>query len=189
VATYGRDGDYFRFYDINPAVVDLATSRFTYLHDSPADFDIVLGDARISLERETAQNFDVLILDAFSGDAIPVHLLTREAFEIYLRHLKPGGILAVHTTNESLDLSPVVWQVARHFGLAIARIKDERTDQFGILRSEWHLLTFDEAFLESPEIGDSAEPDPASPAEQQRKYADFRMWTDNYSNLFQVFYK
>jgi hypothetical protein len=184
VAAYGKEGDTFRFYEINPAVADLAESHFTYLADSPAHHEIVLGDARISLERESPQDFDIIILDAFSGDAVPVHLLTREAFEIYLRHLRPGGVLAVHTTNESLDLAPVVWKAARHFGLGVARIEDDKKGQFGILRSDWFLLTEDESFLQVPTVQDRA--DPLAPREEE--LASFRMWTDNYSNLFQLLY-
>src|SRR5712671_212232 len=124
VAAFGQPGDYIRFYEINPAVTKIATQPngfFTYLRDTPAKVDIIPGDARLSMEREVAngdlQKFDVLIVDAFAGDAIPVHLLTREAIEIYLRELSPNGVLAIHISNRYLDLRPVVHELAERFKL------------------------------------------------------------------------
>ncbi len=129
IAAYGLSGDYFRFYEINPAVTKIAAGQngyFSYLRDSRAQIDIVPGDARLSMERElaigTPQSFDVLVLDAFSGDAIPVHLLTIEAFEVYLRELNPDGVLAIHVTNRYLDLQPVIREIANHFGMRSGRI-------------------------------------------------------------------
>ncbi|HLJ15492.1 MAG TPA: fused MFS/spermidine synthase, partial [Bryobacteraceae bacterium] len=122
VAVYGGPGDVFRFYEINPQVLQVARSLFTYLRETPAHVDVTLGDARLSLESEPAQGFDVLIVDAFSGDAIPVHLLTKEAFALYLRHLKPGGILAVHVSNQFLELAPVVQQLAAFYRYPALRI-------------------------------------------------------------------
>ena len=116
LASYGRPQDWFRFYDINPRVVQIANTQFTFLHDCPATHDVVLGDARLSLEREPSQQFDVLAVDAFAGDSIPIHLLTEEAFRLYFRHLKPGGVLAVHVTNLYLDLQPVVALSAQAVG-------------------------------------------------------------------------
>ena len=101
IASYGRAGDYYRIYEINPLVLEVARREFTYLLDCPAKVDVVLGDARLSLEREPSQQFDVLAVDAFSGDAIPVHLLTLETFRLYFRHLRPDGILAVHVSNSA----------------------------------------------------------------------------------------
>ena len=112
MAAYGRKGDYVRFYDINPLVVDVARNEFWFLSGTKAGVGVALGDARISLEREMPQNFDVLVIDAFSSDAIPVHLLTLEAFAQYLRHLKEGGAIAVHVSNRYLDLEPVVAKAA-----------------------------------------------------------------------------
>src|SRR5439155_19312438 len=117
-----RSSDLFRFYDINSDVIELARSEFTFLRDSRAKVEVALGDARLSLEREPAQNFDVLALDAFSSDAIPVHLLTVEAFKTYLRHLKPGVVLAVHISNRYLDLVPVLQQAARHLSLELRQV-------------------------------------------------------------------
>src|SRR2546422_4110843 len=112
-------------YEINPEVKRLATSRFTYLSNCLGRVEVVLGDARLSMEREEPQAFDLLVLDAFSSDAIPVHLLTREAFELYQRHLRSGGIIAVHISNHYLDLEPVVVNVAKHFGFKLALIDFE----------------------------------------------------------------
>ena len=108
LAYYGAKGDVYRFYDINPAVMTIAQRDFTYLQDSDATIELVLGDARLSLEREPPQQFDVLVIDAFSSDAIPVHLITAEALGVYLRHMKPGGVIAFHVTNRFLNLVPVV---------------------------------------------------------------------------------
>jgi SAM-dependent methyltransferase len=108
IAAYGRPGDLFDFYEINPQVSSLATSRFTYLAGCRGNWKITEGDARLALERQAPQHFDLIALDAFNSDSIPVHLLTREAFNTYLRHLKPDGILAIHTSNHFLKLDPVV---------------------------------------------------------------------------------
>src|SRR5439155_26295966 len=102
----------YRFYEINPLVEPVARPRFTFLRDSQAAVEIVIGDARLSLDREPDRHFDTLILDAFSGDSIPVHLLTAEAFDLYFRHLKSDGVLAVHVSNRYLDLSLIVAGVA-----------------------------------------------------------------------------
>src|SRR5258708_40362705 len=108
LAAYGRPGDVFHFYEINPRVEEVAGRFFTFLGQSHAKTEMVTGDARLSLEAEPSQGFDLLAVDAFSGDAIPVHLLTKEAFALYLRHLNRGGILAIHTSSTYLDLAPVV---------------------------------------------------------------------------------
>ncbi|MCH8218993.1 MAG: fused MFS/spermidine synthase, partial [Planctomycetes bacterium] len=117
LAAYGREGDVIRFYEIDPQVFRFAEKLFSYLKDSEADVEVVPGDARLSLEREASQNSDLLVLDAFSGGAVPVHLLTKEAFEVYLRHLNPDGVLAVHITNIHLDLAPVVRRLGEAFHL------------------------------------------------------------------------
>ena len=179
LAAYGRTGDTFRFYEINPAVRRLATSRFTYVADSAARCDVVLGDARLSLEREPPEEYDVLALDAFSGDAIPVHLLTEEAFQIYQRHLKPDGVLAVHTSNRFVDLEPVVLGLAAHFGLGAVVINDENkggSEEFS--ESTWILLSRDRNFLDRGAIRSASAPPQSKSAR--------RLWTDDYSNLFSI---
>src|SRR5437867_1373560 len=133
MAAFGRAGDAVRIYEINSAVQRLATSKFTYLSNSPAKVEVALGDARLSMEREPSQNFDLLALDAFSGDAIPVHLLTQEAFALYARHLKTNGIIAVHISNRYLNLDPVLLNVAHHFDYKLAVIdyeEDEEADEW-----------------------------------------------------------
>ena len=147
LATYADKGDMIRFYDINPEVLRLAGpgGYFTYLQDCPAKWDVVLGDARLSLERELeageAQRFDVLVLDAFSSDAIPAHLLTQEAFDLYLKHLRgPESVLAVHISNKVLDLRPVIWGIAQHFGLSAAFIENSGDDKI-TCSSDWMLLS------------------------------------------------
>jgi len=141
-----------------------------------------LGDARISLERELAdghpQNFDVLVLDTFSSDSIPVHLVTKEAFDLYLKHLAPDGIIAAHISNRHLDLQPVFWQLAKYYGLQIKSVNYPGDDQGGY-PTDWLLLTRDPALLEIPGI--------ASHAVDMSGYStDLKLWTDDYSNLFQI---
>jgi SAM-dependent methyltransferase len=178
LAAYGRAGDLFRFYDINPKVVELAHSEFSFLEDSPARVEVVLGDARLSLEREPDQNFDILALDAFSSDAIPVHLLTIEAFRAYLRHLKPGGILAVHISNRYLDLVPVVQQAARNLKLEIRQVENDDDDDAGVYRSDWMLLSASAAAFEGNSLKEAAERIDTEPR--------VRLWTDDYSDLYRI---
>jgi hypothetical protein len=193
IAAWGAKGDTIRFYEINPEVKRFAETDFTYLKDTPAQTEVVLGDARISLEREEPQRFDVLVLDAFSGDAIPVHLLTKEAFEIYLKHLLPGGVIAVHLSNAYLDLWPVVFLAADHFGLGKVLIQDYRAGdlddenpaqaqldrEHGLKSSTWVLVTRNQEFLESKTVKE-AESDP------EESHPGVRLWTDDDTNLFRI---
>jgi SAM-dependent methyltransferase len=178
LAAYGRPGDVFRFYDINPKVVELARSEFSFLKDSPAKVEVQLGDARLSLEREPKWDFDVLALDAFSSDAIPVHLLTVEAFRAYLRQLRPGGVLAVHISNRYLDLVPVVQQAARRLSLELRQVDSDDDDDAGVYRSDWLLLSASPAAFEGPLLKGAA----------QRIDAEARvgLWTDDYSDLYRI---
>jgi hypothetical protein len=184
LAAYGRRGDTVRFYEINPQVIRLARgedSPFSYLGDTRARVEIALGDARLSLEQELArgarQNFDVLAVDAFSSDSIPVHLLTREALGTYLAHLNPrDGILAIHVSNRYLELTPVVRRLAEHFGLDMAVVE---SDEVGITwRSTWVLLAHRHRTLAAPAIARAALQKLDPPAS--------RLWTDDYSNLFRA---
>ncbi len=177
LAVYGSKGDVYRFYDINPAVLDLAQHRFTFLRDSDATIELALGDARLSLEREPPQRFDVLVVDAFSSDAIPVHLITSEAVAIYRRHLAPGGVLAFHVTNRFLDLVPVVDALARANDLRAIHIADPGEDVLSS-RSDWVLLSTDGALLAKSDLADHAAP--------IRDRPDWRLWTDAFNNLVQV---
>jgi spermidine synthase len=175
LAAYGRNGDFFRFYDINPLVEKIARNRFTYLRETPAKVDVVLGDARLSLEAEPPQNYDVMVVDAFSGDAIPVHLLTREAIQLYLRHLRPDGILAVHVSNQFLNLPPVVQQEAESAGLNSVLVASEGDDDIGVYNADWVLVTNNADFLGLQQVsagGSKIEPLPG-----------LRLWTDDYNSL------
>ena len=175
LAAYGRKGDFFRFYDINPLVEKIAKHRFTYLRETPARVEIVLGDARLSLEGEPAQAYDVIAVDAFSGDAIPVHLLTREAIQLYLHHLRPNGILAVHVSNQYLYLDPVVQQEARYAGLRSLLVSSDGDDDIGVYSADWVLVTNDEDFLRRPEVKDAAS--------DITPVSGLRLWTDDYNSL------
>ncbi len=178
LATYGRAGDAYRFYEINPLVLKLARSEFSFLRDSPAAVTCVLGDARLSLMREAPQQFDLLAVDAFTGDAIPVHLLTREAFELYFRHLKPEGLLAVHISNRYLDLEPVVEQAAAALGKATLKVENDDDEENDICGATWVLVSGRPELFQAPVFkgaGEALKPRPG-----------FRSWTDDYSNLFRV---
>ncbi|MGA3162827.1 MAG: fused MFS/spermidine synthase [Verrucomicrobiota bacterium] len=180
LATYARTGDYVHIYEINPAVLRLATSMFTYLINCHGKVEVTLGDARLSLEREPPQDFDLLALDAFNGDAIPVHLLTQEAFTVYQRHLKPKGILAVHITNRSLDLEPVVINLARRFNYKATIVKDVGTPgKWWIQPSVWMLLSHSEEIINSPTIHLAARP-------LQTNFESIPLWTDDFTSLFQI---
>ena len=153
-AAYGRDGDYLRFYEINPDVIRLATETFTFLKDSPAEINISRSDARLAMECESNQNYDLIVLDAFSSDAVPTHLLTLEAFDVYRKHLSDNGIIAVHISNRHLDLLPVVAGSAVHLGLELVQIE---TDFEGSMfpheaSSNWVILTANEQFLKDREV-------------------------------------
>jgi SAM-dependent methyltransferase len=177
LATYGAKGDVYRFYEINPGVVSVAQRDFTFLKNSDATIELSLGDARLSLEREAPQQFDVLAIDAFSSDAIPVHLITREAVEVYLRHMKPDGVIAFHVTNRYLNLVPVVEAIANELGLQALWFDDPGLEPFGSA-SSWVLLAKDPARLNDPRLTD-----PSSRIETRR---DWRVWTDDFNNLVQV---
>jgi hypothetical protein len=188
IAAYGQPGDLYRFYEINPLVIQLAQGQggyFSFLKDSKAIIDIILGDARLSLESELAagepQGDDVLVLDVFSNDSIPVHLLDEQAFELYLQFLRPDGVLAVHISNGYLDLVPVVWGLADHFRLERAVIEDPGDGHY-TTASTWVLLARDPTALAMPAISSRAKPMAGySPS--------LRLWTDDYSNLFQILKK
>ena len=178
LAAYGRPNDFYRIYEINGLVLQLARSEFSFLADSRATVEVTIGDARLSLEREQPQGFDVLAVDAFSGDSIPVHLLTRQAFELYFRHLKPGGILAVHVSNRYLDLTPVVKLAADHYSMAARLIdSDEDTDK-GVGEATWILVTDRPEVFKRSEFGDATN-------EIQLK-STIRPWTDDYSSVFAI---
>ena len=178
LATYGHLGDRFRFYEINPAVLPIAKNLFTYLRDSPAAITFAEGDARTSLAAEPSQHFDVIVVDAFSGDAIPLHLLTTQAIELYRRHLTPDGILAFHVSNQYLDLAPELAQLARSANMQSRLINTPPVDVNGEFRAEWVLLTANPTFFDQPEVAAVAKPIPLR--------HDLRVWTDDYSTLLPI---
>lgn len=176
LASYAQPGDLFRFYEINPLIEKLARTEFTYLADCRGIVDIVMGDGRLSLERGSDQHYDLLVVDAFSGDAVPVHLLTKQALELYFRHLKKTGILALHITNTHLDLAPVVEKLSRELGKHAVLISNDRDEERKIYNARWALVSSKP--LTSPAIQEAAEDLDSRP--------DLRVWTDDYNNLFQI---
>lgn len=178
LAAWGRSGDRYRFYEINPAVVELARRRFSFLGDSHARIETALGDARLVLEREAAQGFDLLAIDAFSSDSIPAHLITREALAVYRRHLRGGGVVAFHISNRYLDLEPVLLALARDAGVEAWQVDDEPPAQTGLYESDWVLLTRNRRLLDALAAAGHGQP-LASEREP-------RLWTDDHHNLFDV---
>jgi hypothetical protein len=178
LAAYARASDHYRFYDINPLVLQVAATEFTFLRDCYAPHEVVLGDARLMLEKEEPQGFDLLVVDAFSGDAIPVHLLTREAWALYWRHLKPDGVLAVHVSNRYLNLGPVVALGAQANGKHAMMVTYEGTDLDEEAASDWVLVTSRPGFFEEPAIKKAAH--------EIQPIADLRPWTDDYSNVYRI---
>jgi hypothetical protein len=179
LASYCRPSDVFRFYEINPLVFQITTSQFTFYHDCPADKQVLFGDARLTMERQPDQAFDLIAVDAFSSDSIPVHLLTREAFALYFRHLKPDGVLAVHTSNHYLDLVPVCAQHAADMKKRIIVVDDDpENDHDYLFSTTWVLLSSDPTQFEGSEYKHEVA------AAVVRK--DLPTWTDNYSNLFKI---
>jgi len=179
IAAYGKEGGHFTFYEINPEVERQAREYFTYLADCKAKVDVILGDARLTLERLDSRQFDLLVLDAFTGDAVPVHLLTKEAFEIYLGHLKPDGLIAMHISTNHVDLQSVVRRLAAHFQLSTAWIETHRNDAKGIFDSDWIILAKNKKILNHPQIK-------TAKTEYKAPLKDISLWTDNHANLLQV---
>ncbi len=178
LAAYGLPGDVFRFYEINPRVEIIARNVFTYLRESQAKIEIAQGDARLSMEAEPPEHYDVIVVDAFSGDAIPVHLITAEAIQLYQRHLRPGGIIAFHISNQYLDLAPVVKAQADHAGLRAVIISTPDNPDEGAFAADWVLVTANEKFLAIRKVSDaSAEIFPRP---------GLRLWTDDYSSLLPI---
>ncbi|MGD0443191.1 MAG: fused MFS/spermidine synthase [Edaphobacter sp.] len=175
LAAYGHPGDHIRFYEINPLVQPVAQNLFTYLRDSPAQITFVDGDARTSLAHETPQNFDVLAVDAFSSDAIPLHLLTTQAVDLYKKHLAPNGILAFHISNQYLNLAPEIAQLAIAANMQSKLVETAGDDVTGSYRSTWVLLSNSPDFFNRPEIAAAVANTPTLP--------HLRTWTDDYSTL------
>ncbi|MCH8924453.1 MAG: fused MFS/spermidine synthase, partial [Planctomycetes bacterium] len=183
LAAYGQQRDYLRFYEINPEVIRLSDKYFTYCKDTPAKVDVVLGDARIKLEQELAegkgQEFDVLVIDAFSSDSIPMHLLTTQSVELYFEHLKPDGLLCIHISNRFLDLAGVVMGIARELGYPCVMIDTGDDDSQGLNVASWVILTRNWDFLADAIVVDVSRP--CWPVQ-----GDPVVWTDDYGSLWQV---
>lgn len=182
LAVWGRPGDTFRFYEINPNVERIARSEFSFLKESEAHTEVVLGDARVQLERELgeghSQDFDAIVVDAFSGDTIPVHLLTAECAEIYRRHLKPGGLLLLHITNGVLDLDPVARGMAQHLGWKGALLDSPGSLDTGESAARWVALAADASVLERGAMANRASRWPA--------FSKPLEWTDDFASLWHV---
>ena len=182
IAAYSRAGDLFRFYEIDPQVAAVAVTEFSFLKDSPAQTDIVLGDGRLSLEREPVQNYDVMAIDAFSGDSIPMHLITREAMAAYLRHLKPDGVIVFQATNRFVDIAPVVSRLAAEFGMTAVLVSDNPESNDGadywISGTDQIIVTRNARILEAAPI--------KSVAQKLAPHPNFRIWTDDYYNLLRI---
>jgi len=175
LAAYGRKGDTFRFYEINPAVIQAAADDFHFLSDSGADTGVVPGDGRLRLDQEPPHSFDLIVLDAFSDDAIPVHLLTHEAFQLYFARLRPGSPLAIHITNRYLDLNPAIDSLAKVLQKNVLRIHSAGDPEDQTLAADWVVVSDSNATTEK--LRPHVDPSP-------RKLGP--LWTDEYSNLFQV---
>lgn len=176
ISAYARPGDTYRFYEINPMILDIAKTYFFYLKECPAKWDVILGDGRLSLERETAR-FDVIAVDAFSGDSIPVHLLTLEAFREYFHHLKPDGVVAMHVSNKFLSLGGVVAKAAQVLQKDAILIASADDNFSGAYQADWVMLASDPSVLQRKEwhVPQRMLLEPAS-----------ELWTDDYSNLLGI---
>jgi hypothetical protein len=177
LAAYGMPGDTFRFYEINRQDIDIAQSLFFYLRETKAGTSVVEGDGRLSLDHDASPPFDVLALDAFSGDAIPVHLLTKQAGELYRRHMQSNGVIAFHVSNDFLDLAPVVQQLANSIGQQAVLVRNHAGDDL-ILAADWVLVTNNPDILNNEAVKLHSIPIAHIPG--------LHVWTDDYSNLFQI---
>jgi spermidine synthase len=178
LAAYGEAGDTMRFYEINPLVEPVARNLFTYLRDSRAAVTVVEGDGRAMLGREDPHEFDVLVVDAFSGDAIPLHLLTREAMEVYRRQIAPGGVIAFHVSNSYLNLAPEIARLADAEGMQARVVESMDVPAEGAYRATWVLVSGDAGFFASPGV--------SGVAMEIERQPGLRLWTDDYSSLLPV---
>jgi hypothetical protein len=178
LAAWGREGDTLRFYELNPQVLDLARREFGYLSEGLGRSEVVLGDARLSLERESPRNYDLIAIDAFSSDAIPTHLLTKEAMALYLRHLQPDGIIAFHVTNRFLDLAPVVRTIAEANGVHAVVVADEVTGDESISSTDWALVSRDATRFQADAV--------AGLVTEITPIVGLGPWTDDFNNLFRI---
>ena len=178
IAAYGRPGDRIRFYEINPAVIPVAQNAFTFIKESGAQISFATGDARTSLAREAPQQFNVLAVDAFSGDAIPLHLLTAQALDLYRHHMAPGGIIAYHISNQHVNLEPAIALLAQNAGMRAVRVSTLAVDSRDEFGSTWVLVSDYAGLLGMPDLAAHSHPAEVRPG--------LRLWTDDYSSLLPV---
>ncbi len=178
LAVYGRPGDAYRFYEINPQVIDLAKTEFSFLGSSQAKIETLLGDARLTMEREPPQRYDVLVIDAFSSDSIPTHLMTYQVMGIYLKNMKADGVIAFHVTNRFLNLAPVVKRIADEYGLHTALVSDDPDETADAAKTDWVLVSRSAAAIADGSIVKAAETIDTIPG--------LRLWTDSFNNLFKI---
>lgn len=183
IATLGRDGDTLRYYELNPAVLNLTSRHFTFLKESKAKVDVLLGDGRLVLERQLKakdpQNFDILVLDAFRGASPPMHLMTKEAFAIYFGHLAENGILAVNFELDTFEVAPLHRGLAKQFGTNVHWFETKTDDEYCSAPISWAVYTQDKAFAEAPIVRRAV-----SPWRDDGK-SDL-VWTDKDSNLMSI---
>jgi len=176
---YGRPGDVIRVYEINPQVVEVAREEFTFLRDTPARVETVLGDGRLELEHDPPQNFDILVMDAFSGDSVPVHLITREAIHSYRNHLRRDGVLVVNVTNKYLNMLPVMASAATDLGLVAYHFSFIPDPEDTLCNSvDWVVMIDPAAAPSLPGWIRGGVPLQRPPG--------FRTWTDDFSNLLRI---
>ena len=173
---YGRKEDYFRIYELDPVVEKFAREQFWFLNGTPAKTDVVIGDGRLNLERDAPQQFDLLSLDAFSSDAIPMHLMTREALRMYRKHVKPDGVIVFNVTNRFIRLAPLLHEVAKAEGMTAILISDDPTEDI-YSGTEYVLVTANKAFIEDKRFADAVKIEPIP---------GLKPWTDDFNNLFDV---
>jgi hypothetical protein len=183
VAAWMRPGDFLTFYEISPRMVEVANNEFTFLADTAAKTSIVMGDGRLSLEREPPRGYDLLGIDAFSGDSIPMHLVTREAMALYVKHIKPDGVIVFQATNRFVDLLPVVKRLASEFGLEAVNVGDEPNGnqdgfEYWYSSTDQVIVTRNPAILEAKRIAEAA-----APIEDRK---DLPTFTDSHYNLFRI---
>ena len=178
LAGYSRPGDIYRYYEINPLVQPIANQYFWYLKNAQGEVQFVLGDARLSLEREENQRFDVLVVDAFSSDSIPMHLLTRQALDVYFRHMAEEGVVTFHISNRFIDLQPVLERAAKALGKRVVLVETEDSPDGNCYGTTWVLMANAGKVFDNPVFAGKSHPLRSAPW--------LRLWTDDYSNIYKV---
>jgi spermidine synthase len=179
-ATLARAGDTLHYYEINPLVFEIAQTKFDFWKSCPADKHLYFGDGRLTLENmPESENLDFLAMDAFTSDAVPMHLLTREAYATYQRHMKPDGVLAINISNRYLNLEPIIAEAAKEMGWSAVMVYDEGVSESYYVSNTWVLLTKAPAIFSHPNFQDAN-------ATSLQERPGTRGWTDDYSNIWQI---